>query len=104
MKTVEYADDGEAIGDCQADLKAREFLKSGEEYIKVGSEVFINAIRVLIYTRRFPHTEVKILFKGMVIDIDYRGQLRDWPPGFCDTYEKAFHQLLSEQPAVGGSL
>ena len=93
IKTIEYAIDGEAISDFQAENLAYNFLKSKDNYIKVSSSIFILAIRVLIKEEIIDYTNVEFLFKGqkLKVNMDGRGY---WPDGFCDLEDDLISRLL----------
>jgi hypothetical protein len=97
MKTIEYDMDGLAIADHKAEETARAFLQSDDSYIKVSTDNFVTAVRVLIHEKFIAHTEVEFLFKGTKLPPNKNGRLNHWPLGFCDTHEDLLSRLLTKQ-------
>lgn len=98
MRTIEYAADGIAVADHNADKFARGFLKGDETYCKVSTENVITAVRVLVHERRYPHDKVAFLFNGKHLYPNKDGRMPDWPVGFCDYQDRMLDCLLSPPP------
>lgn len=94
MRTIEYAIDGEPISDASAMQRARAFFNSGDLHIKISSEVFILAVRVLIFEGVVSHKTVQFLFNGAPISPDRNGRLPSYPRGFCDTVDDFLMRLM----------
>lgn len=105
MKTIEYAPDGLAFGDASVEREAKAFLTlvcvfPEDHTIKVSTENFILAVRVLIYEGFIPHDQVEFLFDGVRLQPDKNGRLQHWPNGFCNTNKNLLMRLLA--PKEGG--
>lgn len=94
MKTIEYCKDGLAVADHLAESKAKEFFSSTHSSIKVSTENFILAARVLIRENFIRHTEVVFVFSGINLKPDINGKFEKWPRGFCDYTENFFARML----------
>jgi len=99
MITINYMKTG---GLLYADGKAEESAKLLKEYIinntninlNVSSEVFINAVRVLIKEKYFDINDIQIMFNGEIIPFDQDGRSYYWPEGFCDITDDFLIRLL----------
>lgn len=99
MKTIEYhPTEGEPITDGTARERVMSFLRSDTDYVKVGSEVFILWARVMVHDRRFPHDQLRFLYRNQPIPIDRNGRLPEHPDGFCDQWDTALSRLLEPTP------
>lgn len=95
MKTVEYAPDGMAVGDEEAEPLAAKFLLSeGDQTVRVSSSIFVDAVRTLVHEKLVPHTGVQLLFRGHVMPLDHRGRPQSRPHGFCDVWDGLLGRLL----------
>lgn len=95
MKTIEYAADGEAISDHDAEKRARLLFSSPQNYIKVSTDNFILATRALIYENNVSYKDVQFIFEGNIIRIDKGARFLNRPYGFCDCQEGWLTRLLT---------
>lgn len=61
MKHMYYTASGAAFADESVEDRARAFLQGSNDSIEVSNELFVLAVRVLIYEGFFPHDEVVLV-------------------------------------------
>lgn len=90
---IEYCEDGIAVSDFEVvDFVQKSWTEKKD--IKTSNEIVITAIRSLVKAKVIPHTDITIMFKHYRIEIDSRGHLNHYPPGFCETYFKLLVSLV----------
>lgn len=90
---IEYCEDGVAV----SDFEVVDFVKKSwteKKDIKTSSEIVIVAARSLVKTKAIPYTDIIIMFKHYRIEIDSRGSLNHYPPGFCESYVSLLTSLI----------
>lgn len=59
----------------------------------VGSDVLIQAFRLLVTKNEIEHTNIVFAFDDEVLTVDKGGRLDRWPNGFCDQIMNILAQL-----------
>jgi hypothetical protein len=67
--------------------------------LTIGSSVLLDAFRLSVKEGRLFHTNVSFEFQHsqqitLTIQHNTRGDLQEWPKGFCDTYDKILERLV----------
>jgi len=96
MKVIEFHPDGDAVADARAERCALDFLLSDvSQNIRVSTDNFITAVRVLVCEGKFPHDQVEFRYEDHRMIPDRHGRLSNWPNGFCDYNDGWLDRLLS---------
>lgn len=93
------------IGPAFPDLKVMEHASNIVALYKegtvavclVGTEALVQAFRVQVARGNIKHDELEFQYGSTSISIDRRGMLKQWPTGFCDTYENMLMELLDHK-------
>ena len=87
--------DGVIVDKVRGVLKSYFDMKCPDEYkVTTSNGAFIDAVRLAVLEDKISHKEVKFKFKDELIDVDFMGNLREWPKGFSDAYEDILFRIL----------
>lgn len=84
------------VGEVVPDRKVLNYLRKNKDRdITVGSELLITAARLL-------HANGEILvehflFEDKILVPTLKGELNEWPKGFCDQWEEILYGLIDVQ-------
>lgn len=100
MITIEYNPNHTAITDGQVIDYAQQLIELEgttdprvNMVVSVGTGLVIDAVRVLIKTRKIASEHVQFKYKDTIINVDEYGRCYPWPEGFNDTMEQLLMQL-----------
>lgn len=89
---------GEAVRDERADRLARDFISLSSEDRTVdlvyGTENIFYAVRILIQEGKIDPGNIQIQFRDTLIQVNRRGDLSEWPEGFCDYTDRWLEKLI----------
>lgn len=105
MLIIEYDPiNGEIVPDGKVREWADDLVKEHEEWkeedyvddmvVVIGSVVMLDMTRALIVKKRLDHKEVTYSYYDLKQTPDKFGSLRQWPKGFCDTYDNILEELI----------
>jgi hypothetical protein len=103
MIIIEYSKNGQAVSDFEAtDFVLHLFsIQAGKEDAGKNEDVEANVSteNVIHAARVFVKKGISIWFKynDKIIIPDKNGRIKDWPDGFCDTFDKVLMELLDER-------
>lgn len=73
---------------------ALRWIKLQDQTLTIGSELFIQYVRVAIVAGDIDCTDVQIKYKDQVLPLNKDGRIERWPAGFCDYYEDCLSNLM----------
>ena len=62
--------------------------------IAVASEIYIDAIRLLILEKKIDHKDIAIYYQNQKVEMDENTRIVNWPKGFCDLRENFLLRML----------
>jgi hypothetical protein len=84
MLTIEY---DPINGDVVPDSKWEEYLLKNKHNCVIGGALGIYTLRLFIIKGIIDCNSLQIKFEDTILTIDAKGNLSDWPLGFCDHEE-----------------
>lgn len=89
---------GEAVRDAMVEELARGFIpyskRAHEITLVYATENIFYATRILVQEGEIEPDNIKFQFQGQDIEVDRKGNLSSWPPGFCDYTDKWLEKLI----------
>jgi hypothetical protein len=89
MNTLYFGSEYPAYGDAVAEEMAMLLLHHD---VYTSSSIVVTAVQTLMFEKIVSPNTTQIMYKNICVPITEKGDIYDWPKGFCDVMRKLFYR------------
>lgn len=96
MKITFDGDNGTVVPDNKVLELASSIIEKGED-TTIGSDLLVDAIRVIMVRKNIDPTSIVFCFREKEIPVNDSYHLKKYPDGFCDQHSLLLRELISSR-------